>query len=166
MRKTVATLAAICIAAQAHAAETPEPGLEFVTELVVKLGPAVEVGRTGRGDRRFIPITGGRLEGPDIKGEVVPGGWDWQLTRDDGCTEIVADYFLRTDDGVMINVVNTGTLCPPEEGQAPRPVRTQPVFEAPIGKYDWLSKGAFIGTLAMADPAEGPAVKIRFYRAN
>jgi hypothetical protein len=44
-------------------------------------------------------------------------------------------------------------------------VRTQPRFEAPIGKYDWLNRGAFIGTLEMATDVEGPAVRIRFYKA-
>lgn len=147
------------------------PGLEFAFEEVVALAPMVPVGATSKGERRFIPITGGRFEGPGlagegIKGEIMPGGWDWQLTRPDGCTEIEADYFLKTDDGVIINVVNKGALCPPAEGDQPTPVRTHPVFEAPIGKYDWLSKSAFIGTLELADPAEGHAVKIRFYRAN
>ncbi|MBO9498629.1 MAG: DUF3237 family protein [Novosphingobium sp.] len=141
-----------------QAAEPATPGLEFVLEEVVKLSPAVEVGKTERGNRRYIPIVGGRFEGPGIAGTIVPGGWDWQLDRADGCVELKADYFLKTDDGVTINVLNQGTICP---GQ---PVRTHPVLEAPIGKYDWLNKAAFVGTLEGADPADGPAVKIRFYR--
>ena len=44
-------------------------------------------------------------------------------------------------------------------------MRTQPRFEAPIGKYDWLNRAAFIGTLDMARDAGGPAVRIRFYKA-
>ena len=149
-----------------EAPPAPEPGLEFVLEEIVKLGPAVEVGQTARGNRRIIPITGGSFEGPKLRGEVMPGGWDWQLDRGDGCTEIVADYFLKTDDGAVINVRNTGTLCRPAEGEVPQPVRTHPVFEPPLGKYAWLGEGAFIGTLGMAPPSEGPAVLIRFYRAK
>ncbi|OJW73547.1 MAG: hypothetical protein BGO57_07830 [Sphingomonadales bacterium 63-6] len=157
-------LAGLSAGAAQAANAPPAPTAEFVLEEIVKLGPVVEVGKTSKGERRIIPITGGRFEGPGIKGEIVPGGWDWQLTRADGCTEVEADYFLKTDDGVVINVINKGALCPPAQGAAPSPVRTHPVFEAPLGKYEWMSKTAFIGTLEMADPAEGPAVKIRFYK--
>ena len=79
---------------------------------------------------------------------------------------VVADYFLKTDDGVVINVRNTGTICRPAEGQAPVPVRTHPVFEPPLGKYQWLGEQTFVGTLALAPPSEGPAVRIRFYRVK
>jgi hypothetical protein len=146
----------------AAAQETPAPAVEFAFEETVTLGKVVEVGKTVRGDRRIIPITGGHFEGPRIRGEVMPGGWDWQLTRADGCTDVKADYFLKTDDGVVINVVNTGEICPGDKG-APAPVRTHPVFEPPLGKYDWLGKRAFVGTLGMAPAKDGPAVLIRFY---
>jgi hypothetical protein len=158
----VVVLLAVSFAALAQ--ETPSPSLEFAFEEIVTLGKVVEVGKTARGERRIIPITGGHFEGPGIKGEVLPGGWDWQLTRADGCTEVEADYFLKTDDGAVINVVNKGALCPPAQGAPPAPARTHPVLEAPLGKYDWLNKSAFVGTLELADPANGPAVKIRFFR--
>ena len=115
--------------------------------------------------RRIEQITGGTFAGPEIRGEVMPGGWDWQLRRADGCTEVKADYFLKTDDGVVINVVNTGAICPGQNGER-APVRTHPVFEAPRGKYDWLSQNAFVGTLELAPPENGPAVKIRFFRVR
>ena len=168
--KTTIAAAVLLLAGAARAQQAPEPhpepGLEFVFEEVVKLAPAIEVGKTARGTRRIIPITGGRFEGPGIKGEVVPGGWDWQLERADGCTDVVADYFLRTDDGVLINVRNTGSICRPKDGQPPAPVRTHPVFEPPLGKYQWLGEQTFVGTLGLAPANEGPAVLIRFYRAK
>jgi hypothetical protein len=144
--------------------DPPPPRLEFAFEETVMLGEAIPVGETPLGTRNIIPITGGTFEGPGIEGTIIAGGWDWQLTRGDGCTEVEADYMIRTDDGVVINVINIGVLCPPRDGQS-SPVRTQPRFEAPIGKYDWLNRGAFIGTLEMATDVEGPAVRIRFYKA-
>jgi hypothetical protein len=155
----------ITLGSGAMSQEATAPGVEFVFAETVTLGKVVEVGKTVRGERRIIPITGGHFEGPQIKGEVMPGGWDWQLTRADGCTDVKADYFLKTDDGVVIIVVNTGEICPGEKG-APAAVRTHPVFEPPLGKYEWLGKQAFIGTLGMAPAKEGPAVLIRFYRVN
>lgn len=155
--------AMVLAATPASAQEAPK--LEFAFEEVVKLGAAVPAGETARGKRNIIPILGGHFEGPGIKGEIVPGGWDWQLIRPDGCVEVKADYMLKTDDGVIINVINTGVICRGEDGSR-KPVRTHPVFEAPRGKYEWLSQAAFLGTLESADPSEGPAIKIRFYKAN
>ena len=158
-------LGAVALATAVPATAQDAPSLEFVFEEIVKLGEVTRPGDTARGGRIIIPITGGTFEGPNIKGIVVPGGWDWQLRRADGCTDVKADYFLQTDDDVVINVVNTGVICT-GEGGAPMPVRTHPVFEAPIGKYEWLSKNAFIGTLELAPPENGPAVRIRFYRVR
>jgi len=168
MRKTAITAAATiaALAIPASAQEAPAPGLELLYRSVVTLGPAIQVGETGRGNRRIIPITGGRFEGPNMRGEILPMGWDWQLDRADGCTEIIADYFLRTDDGVVINVVNSGALCRPGADGVALPARTSPVFEAPLGKYDWLSKGGYIGTLSVDPAAEVPSVVITIYRAN
>jgi Protein of unknown function (DUF3237) len=155
-------------AAEQAAAPDPSaaPTLEFVFEETVTLAKGIPVGATALGSRNIIPITGGTFEGPNIRGTIMPGGWDWQLVRADGCVQIKADYMIRTDDGVIINVVNQGVLCRPKDGQPPMPVRTQPVFEPPLGKYEWLGQSAFIGTLVGTSGDAGAGVKIRFYRAK
>jgi hypothetical protein len=162
-------LLGLCLAAvpaQASAQEVEPPRLEFAFEELVLLGPAAALGKTPYGNRNMIPITGGTFEGPGIKGTIVPGGWDLQLVRADGCIDVHADYMLKTDDGVIINVINDGALCMPKPGEPPKPVRTSPRFEAPLGKYEWLGQTAFVGTLEMAEGPKGePAVKIRFYKA-
>ena len=139
------------------------PRLEFAFEEVVTLAEPIPVGRTAYGERTIIPITGGTFQGPGIKGTIMPGGWDWQLRRADGCIDVKADYMLKTDDGVVINVINKGAICGPKGGEM-RPVRTVPVFEAPLGKYEWLGQTTFVGTLEGATQAGKPAVRIRFYR--
>ncbi|MCC7463796.1 MAG: DUF3237 domain-containing protein [Gammaproteobacteria bacterium] len=152
-------------APQAPALPAP-PRLEFVFEEVVTLAADITPGETALGRRNIVPITGGHFEGPGIRGTILPGGWDWQLWRADGCLHIKADYFLRTDDGVVINLLNQGVACPGPNGERPA-VRTQPVFEAPRGKYQWLNQSAFIGTLEVdASSAAAPpaAVRIRIYR--
>lgn len=146
-------------------AEAPaEPSLSFAFEEVVELAGEIRPGRTPLGGRNIVPITGGRFEGPGIKGTVLPGGWDWQLERSDSCLQIKAEYFLKTDDGVVIAITNTGVACKPEEGK-PLAIRTHPVFEAPVGKYDWLNRATFIGTL-VPDNGKVPAVRIGFYQVN
>jgi hypothetical protein len=148
-------------------AEAPLPRLEFAFSELVTLAPDVTPGRTAYGERNIVPITGGTFEGPGIRGTILPGGWDWQLRRADGCLDIKADYMIRTNDGVVINVVNKGALCRPAAGAPPAPGYTSPVFEAPTGRYDWLSKNAFVGTLEPSTASDGSrAVKISFFRVR
>jgi hypothetical protein len=165
MKTWLAALGAGAMSIALPATAQDAPTLELAFEETVTLGEVTMPGATARGERIIIPITGGTFEGPGIKGIVIPGGWDWQLRRADGCTDVKADYFLQTDDDVVINVVNTGVICT-GEGGALLPVRTHPVFEAPRGKYEWLSQNAFVGTLELAPPEQGAAVRIRFYRVR
>ncbi len=166
MRKA-ALITAFALAWPSQALAEDVPKLVFAFEEHVDLSPATIVGRTAYGERVIIPVTGGTFAGPGLKGTIIPGAWDWQLRRADGCTDVKADYFIRTDDGVMINVLNRGAICPPDKDGKVRPVRTQPVFEAPLGKYQWLSQSAFIGTLEpVFEGGKVTAVHIRFYRAE
>ncbi|WP_443751397.1 DUF3237 domain-containing protein [Asticcacaulis solisilvae] len=146
-------------------AETPAdaPKLTFAFEETVTLGTGMSPGKTMLGTRNIVPITGGTFEGPGIRGTLVPGGWDWQLQRADGCWGVRADYMLKTDDGAIINVLNQGALCPPENGVS-KPVRTVALFEPPLGRYQWLGQSAMVGTLEIL--SDRPAVRIRFYRAE
>lgn len=146
------------------------PTIDLALELYVTIAPRVEVGESDLGARGFIPITGGRFSGDNIRGEVMPGGADWQLRRPDGVLEINALYSIRTDDGVVIIVDNRGIGVPPAgpvtAGAAPARgyVRTNPRFHAPQGKYDWLNKTVFVGTITPAPG--GGAVIIRAFRVR
>jgi hypothetical protein len=136
------------------------PTVEFAFSELVTLAKDISPGATAYGRRNIVPITGGTFEGPNIRGQIMPGGWDWQLQRADGCADLRADYMLKTDDGAVINIVNQGSLCAPKPGE-PLTARTLVRFEAPLGKYEWLSKHAFVGTLELAPQPNGtPAVRI------
>jgi hypothetical protein len=89
------------------------PRVEFAFEERVTIDQAVEMGDTLFGHRQYIPITGGTVAGPRLKGQVVPGGWDFQLTHPvSDCTQLSADYFLKAEDGTLIHVLNEGMFCP------------------------------------------------------
>lgn len=104
----------------AMAADTPV--LEFAFEERVTIDPAVVLGNTDLGHRQFIAITGGTVTGPKLKGKVLPGGFDYQLTYSaSDCTQLSADYFLKTDDGTVIRVLNEGLSCPGEPRAIFRP---------------------------------------------
>ena len=85
---------------------TPAPDLEYVCELRVQLDPPLTVGQTPRGLRRIIPIIGGTVDGPNLKGTIYDGGADWQFIRKDGVAELEAHYQFKTDDGVIIYIKN------------------------------------------------------------
>jgi hypothetical protein len=72
----------------------PPPQVEFAFEARVSLAPPVVLGETAMGRRQYIGITGGTLSGPKLTGQVLPGGWDYQLGLASGCNTLAADYFL------------------------------------------------------------------------
>jgi hypothetical protein len=150
-------------------ADVTAPTTELALELYVEIAPRVEVGESDHGARGFIPITGGRFSGDGLRGQVMSGGADWQLRRPDGVVEVNALYSLRTDDGAVIVVDNRGIIVPPPAGAggaAPPAayVRTSPQFHAPQGKYEWLNKTLFVGTITPAPG--GGAVIIRAFRVR
>lgn len=144
------------------------PKLEFVYECDATLEPALDFGKTFEGQRRIIPITGGTVRGPKIRGVLLSGGADWNLTRNDGAGSVEADYYFKTDDGVLIRIVNKGVgggpPPPPDPATGERFFMfTHPSFEAPIGKYDWMNHSMFVGTLGARKDAHN-AVLIRVFR--
>ncbi|GAB6062773.1 DUF3237 domain-containing protein [Deferrisoma palaeochoriense] len=128
-----------------------EPGLRLLYASAVSIGPPLELGATPVGVRRIIPITGGRFEGPRLRGTVLPGGADWQIIRADGVAEVSARYTLQTDDGALVQVDNWGlrhgTPEVIERLAAGEPVdpgayyfRTAPRFQTGHPAYEWLNR--------------------------
>jgi hypothetical protein len=141
-----AALALLGLSHRAQAIEPPYPegpGLEFVCELRVDCGPAYTVGQTSHGTRTVIPILGGTFSGPQMQGEILSGGADYQLVDTaHGRNEIEAIYSIKTDDGVYIHIRNCGLITMGKDGFY---FRTAPKFEAPQdSKYDWLNNAIFV----------------------
>lgn len=139
---------------------------EFMWEAKVKVANMINVGDSKRGARRVIPITGGTFAGPKVKGEVLPGGEDWQLVRPDGDTELNARYLLKTDDGIVIQVINNALI---HTNSLTKAFYCKSVIdlEAPReSPYDYLNHAIFIGTLQIPElkPGEEPYVIIGVYK--
>ncbi len=81
---------------------------DFLCRLSVDVGELVSLGDGPYGERRVVPITGGRVDGPAMSGVVVPGGADWQVARRDGVLDIDAHYSLLLDDGARVEVSSVG----------------------------------------------------------
>ena len=123
------------------------PQLEFALQLKVTLGEAFAIDHTQHGRRTVIPITGGTFEGPGLKGTIVNGGADYQLTNAQGRTELEAIYCIKTDDGVYIHVRNRGIIAPGSDadGKPSLYFKAAPQFEAPSdSKYGWLNNSLFV----------------------
>ena len=112
-------------------ASAPSPALAgtFLCRLDVEVGAVVTLGPGPYGERRFVPIAGGRVDGPTMQGVVVPGGADWQVARADGVLDIDAHYSLLLDDGARVEVVSTGLRHGPP-GVLDRLGRGEPVDPA------------------------------------
>ena len=139
---------------------------EFMWEAKVKIANMINVGDSKYGVRRVIPITGGTFSGPQIKGEVLSGGEDWQLVRPDGDTELNARYLLKTADGVVIQVINKCLMHTDAKTKAFY-CKSVIDLEAPKNSaYDYLNHSIFIGTLTMPQLKSGeePYVVIGFYK--
>ena len=135
----------------------PAPGLRFVCDLFVDLGPIREMGPGRAGTRRIIPIIGGRVAGPDLTGRILTLGADWQTIWADGVAELDTRYALETDDGALIEIVNYGYRHGPAEviaalaaGQDVAPdqyyMRTHARLETGDPRYAWVNRTLFVGT--------------------
>lgn len=88
---------------------TVPPTLVHLTRVVCEVGSLVSLGGPAKhGERRFVPILGGLARGPELSGELLPGGVDWQVQRADGVTEISAHYVIRCEDDALIEVQSDG----------------------------------------------------------
>jgi hypothetical protein len=131
------------------------PCLVHVCDVLAQLAPVVEVGRSARGERRVIPITGGEVRGPRLAGRILPGGADFQLIDADGLAEIHARYVIETTSGARAYVENSGMRHGPAEliarqrqGEIVDPsqiyFRATPRFETAAPDLAWLMRSIFV----------------------
>jgi hypothetical protein len=100
----------------------PVPGLEPAFTVDARLGPLEDHGVTRAGHRRVIPVAGGRVipvaGGPFgglFEAEILPGGADWQVVRQDGSIEIDTRYSARTTAGEFVHFRTSGVRSGPPE---------------------------------------------------
>ena len=142
------------------------PALRHFCDLSVELGPAREMGQGRAGRRRIIPIIGGTVDGPGIKGTILNLGADWQTIFEGGTAELDTRYAMETDDGALIEIINYGFRHGPPEviraiaaGEEADPadyyMRTHARLETGDKRYAWVNDMLFVGTGArLADGVE------------
>lgn len=78
----------------------------FLFHMAADVGPALDLASGGRG-RLIVPVTGGRFEGPELQGTILPLGADWLLADDQG-GKLDVRLVLRTADGALISMAYQG----------------------------------------------------------
>ena len=116
------------------------PGLRSTLLMDLALDIA---GAHDAGPRRIIPVTGGRFQGPRLRGRVLGGGGGWRIDRPDGAGELNLRATLETDDGELICLWSRGIARRPAGGTPY--VRTTPVFETASARYGWLNRLVAVG---------------------
>jgi len=148
---------------------------EYLFDIRLSVAPPSEfisVGNGGWGNRGIAPITGGKFQGPKIKGTVKPGGADWFLIRQDNAFILDVRILLETDDGASIYMPYDGIMVASDEvveklakGGFPSEAQclSTPRFETSHERYKWLNKikGAATGRVVF-DPNE-PFVEYSVY---
>jgi steroid delta-isomerase-like uncharacterized protein len=141
--------------AQLGVPPTPGPQTAFLYEIVMD-AELHDLGVTPAGHRRIVVVTGGRFEGPALRGQVLAGGGDWLVERADGTRALDVRITLRTDDGDLIYAHYPGLFYGAPDvlsrllaGEAVESseyyFRTAPFFETGSPKYAWLNRTMAIG---------------------
>jgi hypothetical protein len=139
--------------------QPPVPRLDHLARFTVELTEEPwQLGRTSDlGDRRIIPITGGRFNGPLLNGDILSNGADWQVVTGDGATIVDTRYLLRMDDGSLVYLRTYGFRHGPADvlaelaaGHDVDPAsyyfRIQLHFETASATYDWLNRVIAVGS--------------------
>ena len=142
----------------------PDLTTRLVCRYEAQLGEPLVIGEVPGGLRRVVPILGGRVDGPALRGEIMPGGADWQIIAPDGSAAIEARYTIRADDGGLILVHSRGMRNGPAEVlarvAAGEPVdpgeyyfRTLVTLETGSATYAWVNRRLFIALAARLSSA-------------
>ncbi|WP_020673299.1 DUF3237 domain-containing protein [Amycolatopsis nigrescens] len=137
-----------------------EISTEHLFDLIVDLNPRLDIGSGPLGRRVLFGAAGGTFEGPELRGEVLPGGGDWALFRPDGTMMLDVRLTLRTHDNALLHLAYGGRWTTPPELRADLadPVkrvqidpgryyfRTNPLFETGAERYAWLNDVVCVGS--------------------
>jgi hypothetical protein len=124
--------------------------------LTAILDTPYRLGATPAGDRKVVPVLGGRIEGERLSGRILPGGSDWALTNAAGILELHVRLVIETDDGALINCQYGGMRHGPTDVMARLAAgenvdyrdmyfRIAPRFDTADPRYEWLNRILTVG---------------------
>jgi hypothetical protein len=138
--------------------DTPLPlKTEFLFRISLSAGAPQMAGGVRGGELRVVPVTGGTVAGPKIKGEVLPAtAADWLRVEADGTAHMDVRLTLRLEGGAVVFMhytgVRTGSAAVLERlgrGEAVDPgeyyFRTAIRFETGDAAFGWLNRVLAVG---------------------
>jgi hypothetical protein len=128
---------------------------EHLFDMHVDLQPAQLIS-TPVGTRLTFITKGGVINGPRLRGELLPGGGDWLLVGTDQVGRIDVRATLCTHDDALIHYETRGVIKIPADGLGRLAagevlpftqtyVRTTPRFETADDRYSWLNEIVAVG---------------------
>jgi hypothetical protein len=118
---------------------------QLAFSMALQISATHDVGDTPYGHRRLLDVKGGTITGDKLKGSVMTGGLEYELTLSNGVVEFQGINILKTSDNALIFVRSCGVA--PDGSSTPRVI---PDFEATTsGSYAWLNTGKFVATRAL-----------------
>ena len=149
--------------------------LEPLFEMRADLETGVPVGSGPYGTRSIVGVTGGSIEGPRLRGQLLAGGGDWLLIRPDGKSALLdVRATARTHDGAFLYLQYYGVIEITPNVQAALASGsasteygehyfvTQPRFETGDPRYAWLNDVMAVGEGRLRPNA----VEYRIYHAR
>ncbi|KAK5711715.1 hypothetical protein LTR15_012310 [Elasticomyces elasticus] len=139
----------------------PSPSLQFLFHLECDMEAFRHIGQGPYGDRSTVIFKTGRFEGPRMRGQILPGGGDWEIVRDhDGdqqTAHLNTRYNLVTHDGATIYLQTTGTrtgkksvLSKLGDDTSITPdqfkMRLNLTMETGDPRYSWINQGVFVAS--------------------
>lgn len=141
---------------------TPTTGIDQVsslevthlTDLSIDFEP-VQMFTTPMGTRLVYVVEHGQVDGPLLRGEILPGGGDWLVAGTDGIARLDVRATIKTDDDQFVYLTNTGRarldddalrrfydgdLVAWDEIYA----RSAPLFETGADAHAWLNRAVTI----------------------
>ena len=124
--------------------------------LTAILDTPYSLGQTPVGDRKIVPVLGGRVEGERLSGTILAGGSDWAVTDAAGVLHLDVRLVIKTDDGALINCTYTGIRHATPDVLAKMAAgemvdyramyfRILPRFDTADSRYDWLNRLLVVG---------------------
>ncbi len=118
----------------------------LVFSVALTVSATHDVGNTQFGHRRQLDVSGGTITGDKLKGTVLTGGLDYELTLSTGAMELEEVLIWKTSDNVNIFTRICGVAAAGDSA-----IRIVPDIEAPTaGSYAWLNTTKLVGTRVVA----------------
>jgi hypothetical protein len=172
LRLILGALTFLLMAELSAAAGGPTTSLQ--TEFLMTLYASLDPPQIADANSLIFNVPAGWVEGPRIKGKILPPSGDWGRAMPGGVFRLDVRGTIQTDDGELIFISYNGArLCPKEtqerfvKGEVLKADEcyflTAPTFQTKSEKYAWLYAIQAIGKMVEQKRGEGSFVKYEIF---